>query len=1081
MSQISLILHDLPKMDIIGWCDPYIKVYDQEQNIIHTTKIVKRAVNCVYDQFNIQTNQSKNKVLTFEVWDRDVDEEKDDFIGKVTESIEILRQNFSEVDQENLLCGHTGIYKMKHGGFLEIQILDSNDELDDDNEDLDEKTVNLAVILDNVRSKDFIGDGDPYFKAYHNNNLVRTSKVMKDQKNNVKFLPFTVHIASENDLLRLEIYDYDAIGSDDEIGTMEVTFAEILDQENDGVFEHSIKSSFTGRKRCDVKILDMEKWIYNAEADDYVVRSECPGYSPHETCYERNQEPIEKWHNVRIRKGGFYGKMYVLDSLGETGRWLNNVFQGGKDNCSIILLESCIYIQKYNQTNKCHLILWVVLFDKEFLIEEPVGRHVMVSNYDRRMDVKFETDEHAWNFYKKVQNLVKNDETVQFQLKQDDSSFAIPRIGSPALWFDQGRDYYWYLSEVLEKAEKEIYITDWWMNLEVLLKRPMVKYGPEYSLENILRRKAAQGVKVYIQLFSSPGEQMQLKLGGPRIKKTLNPVENIQVLHHGAGLTDAFLWSHHEKLCIIDQCVAFVGGIDLCSNRWDDDRYLLLDEKIEGLAENFSGKFGQDTSKDEFIHKEQGKLWNGKDYTNSFEAAGAEFDKWEEDLIDRKKTQRMPWQDIASVVYGMTAFDVGRHFIQRWNFTKMQQETSPEKVIDDFDSIKYLLPAKKSEILERSQKFMDIEPEEGRPFFFTDKSTDIPNLTVQPLRSFGNWSGGIKTTEHSIQDKYCKLIKESKKFVYIENQFFVTNLHHENNIFDQFQEVFHHNSQSEVKNKLGQAIVDRIYQAHQEKDEDFKIYIVIPLMPEFFGDIFKAETEAATLKTIMHYQYASICKENPELSDNQKNGTIFTRLKSLGVENPENYIHFSALRSFQKVTDTEAVTEVIYVHSKLLIVDDEHTIIGSANFNDRSQEGNRDSEFCLYFQDQSKSFAKSLRERLFAKYLGLANRPDSTSLEPNQDFFDNTWKKISNQNSILFEEIFRKAPNDSIRNYQQLKEYQKTEPLIKSDPKSAFEKLDEISGVLIDYPLRFLEEEWFHPNTLELGAESLAWSYGTFT
>lgn len=38
------------------------------------------------------------------------------------------------------------------------------------------------------------------------------------------------------------------------------------------------------------------------------------------------------------------------------------------------------------------------------------------------------------------------------------------------------------------------------------------------------------------------------------------------------------------------------------------------------------------------------------------------------------------------------------------------------------------------------------------------------------------------------------------------------------------------------------------------------------------------------------------------------------------------------------------VSELIYIHCKLMIVDDNAVIIGSANINDRSQTGNRDSE-----------------------------------------------------------------------------------------------------------------------------------------
>lgn len=42
------------------------------------------------------------------------------------------------------------------------------------------------------------------------------------------------------------------------------------------------------------------------------------------------------------------------------------------------------------------------------------------------------------------------------------------------------------------------------------------------------------------------------------------------------------------------------------------------------------------------------------------------------------------------------------------------------------------------------------------------------------------------------------------------------------------------------------------------------------------------------------------------------------------------------------------VTEENYIHSKLLIVDDRTVLIGSANINDRSQMGDRDSEIAMF-------------------------------------------------------------------------------------------------------------------------------------
>lgn len=72
------------------------------------------------------------------------------------------------------------------------------------------------------------------------------------------------------------------------------------------------------------------------------------------------------------------------------------------------------------------------------------------------------------------------------------------------------------------------------------------------------------------------------------------------------------------------------------------------------------------------------------------------------------------------------------------------------------------------------------------------------------------------------------------------------------------------------------------------------------------------------------------------------------------------------------------VHEIIYVHSKLMIVDDKYVICGSANINDRSLLGKRDSEIAAIIKDEefvhSKlnntkvlvgKYAFSLRQKIF--------------------------------------------------------------------------------------------------------------------
>lgn len=42
------------------------------------------------------------------------------------------------------------------------------------------------------------------------------------------------------------------------------------------------------------------------------------------------------------------------------------------------------------------------------------------------------------------------------------------------------------------------------------------------------------------------------------------------------------------------------------------------------------------------------------------------------------------------------------------------------------------------------------------------------------------------------------------------------------------------------------------------------------------------------------------------------------------------------------------VSEIVYIHAKLLIVDDKYVVLGSANCNDRSLLGSRDHEMGVF-------------------------------------------------------------------------------------------------------------------------------------
>lgn len=189
-------------------------------------------------------------------------------------------------------------------------------------------------------------------------------------------------------------------------------------------------------------------------------------------------------------------------------------------------------------------------------------------------------------------------------------------------------------------------------------------------------------------------------------------------------------------------------------------------------------------------------------------------------------------------------------------------------------------------------------------------------------------------------------------------------------------------------------------------------------------------------------------------------------LKQLEAKFPDmdvsEYISFHSLRSVGLLGGVP-VTEQIYIHSKLMIVDDRVVIIGSANINDRSLLGDRDSEIGLVISDSDlvdgifngqpfsvSTFAHTLRCQLFLEHLGLS--PTSGAVvDPICEDSWYMWQQRSKSNTELLHQTFPGIPDDSIRF---LKDYQaaQTAPVVAG-------QLERVVGHLVDYPSHFLGDE----------------------
>ncbi|KAF6714433.1 Phospholipase D1 [Oryzias melastigma] len=736
-------------------------------------------------------------------------------------------------------------------------------------------------------------------------------------------------------------------------------------------------------------------------------------------------------------------------------------------------------------------ISFVLLVDKEFSIKmdskDTETQHgVRIDSLSRTLVFKCISYRHARWWGQSIESFVRGHGKA-FLRDHRFGSFAQEQENIPAKWYVNGKTYMEDVADALEEASEEIFITDWWLSPEIFLKRPVVE-GNRWRLDFILKRKAQQGVRIFVMLYKEV--ELALGINSGYSKRTLMHLHpNIKVMRHPDHVSSSvYLWAHHEKIVVIDQSVAFVGGIDLAYGRWDDGEHRLTDvgsvtrsvaleqgllppdgvsqtngqgkppadptdpPKLKGVGRNRIARFslyrhlqkhtlqhvdsvssvdsagsGSVGSLKTGVGELQGntRFWHGKDYCNFVYKDWIQLEKPFDDFIDRYTTPRMPWHDIASVVHGRAARDVARHFIQRWNFTKIMKPK--------YRSLSYPFLLPKSHSTANEHKYQ------------------VPgsvNAKVQVLRSAADWSAGIKYHEESIHNAYIQVIAKSKHYIYIENQFFISCA-----------------DNKMVYNKIGDAIIERIIRAHKE-GKKYRVYVVTPLLPGFEGDITTGGGNA--IQAVMHFNYRTMIRGEH---------SIISQLKKEMEDQWMNYISFAGLRTHAEL-EGRLVTELIYVHSKMLIADDNTVIIGSANINDRSMLGKRDSEVAVVVEDsetvpsvmdgqeyEAGAYALKLRLECFRTILGGHTDSSIDLVDPISDrFYKEVWMTTAGRNATIYEKVFRCLPTSLVRNMSELEKYQTTPGLAQTEHARAQEELRKIRGFLVQFPLDFLSEHNLMPS-----------------
>ncbi|XP_048321059.2 phospholipase D gamma 1 [Ziziphus jujuba] len=492
--------------------------------------------------------------------------------------------------------------------------------------------------------------------------------------------------------------------------------------------------------------------------------------------------------------------------------------------------------------------------------------------------------------------------------------------------------------DAIRQARRLIYITGWsvWHNVKLVRD---AAYQSEFTLGDVLRSKSQEGVRVLLLVWDDPTSRSILGYKTDGIMQTHDEEtrrffkkSSVQVLlcPRSAGKRHSWakqkevgtIYTHHQKTVIVDadagnnrrKIIAFVGGLDLCDGRYDTPHHPILRTL-------------------QTVHKDD---YHNPTFTGN--VAGC---------------PREPWHDMHSKIDGPAAYDVLTNFEERWlKASKPEGMKLNKKSYDDallsIDRIPDIIG------MSDACSTNDNDPEGWHVQIFRSiDSNSVKRFPKDPkdATSKNLVCGKNVLIDMSIHTAYVKAIRAAQHYIYIENQYFIGSSYHWNHYKDL-------GANNLIPMEIALKIADKI-----RANERFAAYIVIPMWPE------GVPTGAATQR-ILFWQHKTM---------QMMYEIIYKALVEVGLEgafSPQDYLNFFCLGNREAIdgvdngSPTAANTPqglsqknrrfMIYVHSKGMIVDDEYVILGSANINQRSMEGTRDTEIAMGAYQPNHTWARRL-------------------------------------------------------------------------------------------------------------------------
>ena len=456
----------------------------------------------------------------------------------------------------------------------------------------------------------------------------------------------------------------------------------------------------------------------------------------------------------------------------------------------------------------------------------------------------------------------------------------------------------------LVEAQHFIYFTGWSIYTEVFLLRDDTE---QVTLGELLKKKASEGVRVLGLIWDEKlSTDLTPGLMGTHDEETAKYFANTGVTvvlvprgREGGGITNQLVstcYSHHQKAIVVD------AAVDTGNTPGEESS---PKRRVVAFVGGLDLTDGRWDTPGHHLFKSLRTTHKGDFYNNSAS-------------VSPRVGPRQPWHDVHSRVEGRAAYDVMQNFAERWH----KQASKYEDLL-----------------VQLNQETFDLD---GAPPMKDDekwsvqllRSINMDSAVFEPTQWLSLSGKRHRARDDSIQRAYMHHIRRARDFVYIENQFFLGS----SRMWRSPQTNANHLIPVEIVSKICEKI---------KLGERFAAYVVIPMHPE-------GGPTSAAVQEMLHWQ-----KNTMEMMYTN----IVECLKKYNRKaEPTDYLNFFCLGNREdnvphdlsppKVKTHEATLRatlrfMVYVHSKMMIVDDECIIVGSANINQRSMGANRDTEIAV--------------------------------------------------------------------------------------------------------------------------------------